>query len=123
MALLLESLVAGIILVCALSLQVSQSEQKILLRAIFDTLVPKLVAQDKPLMLGFRCRLFWSFDLCRGYQYNPKAVLKRSSIFFHEETSQVRMQSLISGVFPGADVGIVDNQILQEECGTQWGEV
>ena len=54
--------------------QVSQSEQKILLRAIFDTLVPKLVAQDKPLM-----------------------------------------QSLISGVFPGADVGIVDNQILQDE--------
>ena len=54
--------------------EVSQSEQKILLRAIFDTLVPKLVAQDKPLM-----------------------------------------QSLISGVFPGADVGIVDNQILQEE--------
>eukprot|EP00439_Symbiodinium_sp_Y106_P030402 s829_g3.t1 len=54
--------------------EVSQSEQKILLRAIFDTLVPKLVAQDKPLM-----------------------------------------QSLISGVFPGADVGIVDNQILQDE--------
>ena len=54
--------------------EVAQSEQKILLRAIFDTLVPKLVAQDKPLM-----------------------------------------QSLISGVFPGADVGIVDNQVLQEE--------
>ena len=57
---LLESLVAGILLVC-LSLQVSQSEQKILLRAIFDTLVPKLVAQDKPLMLGFRCRLVLVF--------------------------------------------------------------
>ena len=54
--------------------EVAQNEQKILLRAIFDTLVPKLVAQDKPLM-----------------------------------------QSLISGVFPGADVGIVDNQILQDE--------
>jgi len=54
--------------------EVAKSEQKILLRAIFDTLVPKLVAQDKPLM-----------------------------------------QSLISGVFPGADVGIVDNQILQDE--------
>ena len=54
--------------------EVAISEQKILLRAIFDTLVPKLVAQDKPLM-----------------------------------------QSLISGVFPGADVGIVDNNILQDE--------
>lgn len=54
--------------------EVAENEQKILLRAIFDTLVPKLVAQDKPLM-----------------------------------------QSLISGVFPGADVGIVDNKILQDE--------
>eukprot|EP00931_Biecheleriopsis_adriatica_P034702 TRINITY_DN20021_c0_g5_i1.p1 TRINITY_DN20021_c0_g5~~TRINITY_DN20021_c0_g5_i1.p1 ORF type:complete len:4603 (-),score=1119.02 TRINITY_DN20021_c0_g5_i1:34-13842(-) len=54
--------------------EVAKSEQKILLRAIYDTLVPKLVAQDKPLM-----------------------------------------QSLISAVFPGAVVGLVDNEILQDE--------
>jgi len=53
---------------------VAISEQSILLRAIYDTLVPKLVAQDKPLMT-----------------------------------------SLISGVFPGAEVGGVDNEVLQNE--------
>jgi len=54
--------------------EVADSEQNILLRAIYDTLVPKLVAQDKPLMT-----------------------------------------SLISGVFPGATVGSVDNAVLQAE--------
>lgn len=52
--------------------QVAESEQRILLRSIYDTLVPKLVAQDKPLM-----------------------------------------SSLLEGVFPGADVGMVSNELLQ----------
>lgn len=53
---------------------ISGNEQKILLRSIYDTLVPKLVAQDKPLMT-----------------------------------------SLITGVFPDADVGLVQNDVLQNE--------
>jgi len=54
--------------------EIAAVEQGILLRSIFDTLVPKLVAEDKPLM-----------------------------------------QSLITGVFPGADVSTVSNDVLQNE--------